>query len=376
MPIEFRCVRCNKLLRTGDDTAGKQAKCPECGTVMPIPMPGAGPSPPYEPMGRLEAVGSPFGSAAAAVPPDSMNPYQSPAGLEAGPLAFAPAGQIRPTRIVFGEVFSRTWAVFVDRWLYVLGAAAILFLIGLALSGTMQVLFVVLGAAVRDPMVIGVTTFFCQAIMIVVQAWLQIGMLMFLLSITRGEEPRFGLLFAGGPYLLPVILCGLLMTLIIIGPAGAVAGVSLLAGVSPWIALACFVAVLLVPGIIPIAYMLMHAPMLIIDHNMGVIGAMSASRQVMAGNKLTVFLIYLVAIVVAILIGLVTCLVGLIAFQYLYAPILYIVIYLGVTGQPTMLDRYAFAPEEAGRSPFGQPGAAPLGQIPPASPPGNSPFMS
>ncbi len=30
MPIEFRCLQCGKLLRTGDDTAGKQAKCPEC----------------------------------------------------------------------------------------------------------------------------------------------------------------------------------------------------------------------------------------------------------------------------------------------------------------------------------------------------------
>src|SRR5688572_2786388 len=38
MPIEFRCTNCNKLLRTKDDTAGKQAKCPECGTVLQIPM--------------------------------------------------------------------------------------------------------------------------------------------------------------------------------------------------------------------------------------------------------------------------------------------------------------------------------------------------
>ena len=37
MPIEFHCTVCKKLLRTQDDTAGKQAKCPSCGTVLAIP---------------------------------------------------------------------------------------------------------------------------------------------------------------------------------------------------------------------------------------------------------------------------------------------------------------------------------------------------
>jgi phage FluMu protein Com len=37
MSIEFRCPQCNRLLRTGDDTAGKQAKCPECGTITVVP---------------------------------------------------------------------------------------------------------------------------------------------------------------------------------------------------------------------------------------------------------------------------------------------------------------------------------------------------
>jgi hypothetical protein len=40
MPIEFRCTNCNRLLRTQDDTAGKQAECPGCGAVAPIPAKG------------------------------------------------------------------------------------------------------------------------------------------------------------------------------------------------------------------------------------------------------------------------------------------------------------------------------------------------
>lgn len=38
MPIEFRCIGCQKLLRTGDDTAGLQAQCPNCGATMVVPM--------------------------------------------------------------------------------------------------------------------------------------------------------------------------------------------------------------------------------------------------------------------------------------------------------------------------------------------------
>ena len=46
MAIEFRCTGCQKLLRTSDETAGKQARCPQCGMVVPIPLPAADDEPP------------------------------------------------------------------------------------------------------------------------------------------------------------------------------------------------------------------------------------------------------------------------------------------------------------------------------------------
>ncbi len=58
MPIEFRCSQCGKLLRTGDDTAGRQAQCPECGTISTVPAP-AGPQGPSVPPPPLEG-SSPF----------------------------------------------------------------------------------------------------------------------------------------------------------------------------------------------------------------------------------------------------------------------------------------------------------------------------
>ncbi len=39
--IEFRCHQCGKLLRSGGSFAGKQSKCPNCGTMVNIPDPNA-----------------------------------------------------------------------------------------------------------------------------------------------------------------------------------------------------------------------------------------------------------------------------------------------------------------------------------------------
>jgi phage FluMu protein Com len=81
MPIEFRCNQCGKLLRTADDTAGQQAKCPSCGAIQVIPARSSGDE---EGTYRLSepppSASSPF--AAAAQPPPTPfgadNPYASP----------------------------------------------------------------------------------------------------------------------------------------------------------------------------------------------------------------------------------------------------------------------------------------------------------
>lgn len=40
MPIEFTCPQCRHRLRTPDDSAGKQSRCPQCGHIAAIPTPG------------------------------------------------------------------------------------------------------------------------------------------------------------------------------------------------------------------------------------------------------------------------------------------------------------------------------------------------
>jgi len=82
MSIEFRCT-CGKLLRTQDNTAGKQAKCPQCGTVLSIPA-------------QSIAVEEPV--LASGVPelppiPGTSNPYQAPAAY-AGPIIGREQGEL------------------------------------------------------------------------------------------------------------------------------------------------------------------------------------------------------------------------------------------------------------------------------------------
>ncbi len=95
MPIEFRCGQCGKLLRTGDETAGKQAKCPSCGSVQPIPAAAGGDpfaSPPaqgaFGEMPSRPPGQGPFGELPSRPPVGSDNPYASP-------LSTAPALEYR-----------------------------------------------------------------------------------------------------------------------------------------------------------------------------------------------------------------------------------------------------------------------------------------
>ena len=40
MPIEFHCTGCRQQLRVSDESAGKNAKCPKCGTIVVVPSAG------------------------------------------------------------------------------------------------------------------------------------------------------------------------------------------------------------------------------------------------------------------------------------------------------------------------------------------------
>lgn len=102
MPIEFRCPSCGKLLRTPDESAGKQGKCPQCGTITQIPTESPAvpsdqtppnPSPPSNQIQNDLFGGSAPAPAQSAPLPDSTSPQQpEPFGVPpAGPSGFSPS---------------------------------------------------------------------------------------------------------------------------------------------------------------------------------------------------------------------------------------------------------------------------------------------
>ncbi len=303
MPIEFRCTNCSKLLRTGDGTAGKQARCPECGTVMTIP------------------------AAAPGGPPPSPPPSQPPSQFATAP-AFQPPAQparrITPSSLDLGEAFGRTWAVFKPNWGNCLGAIALAILIVLGVN--LATLFI--------PFIGGlIATAF--------QIWIGIGLALYLLKTAQGRTVEISEIFAGGPYFLKILLANILVGLLVFGIIIVCAVPLLLVGlmIAKEAALLLGIVGLLV-GIVATIYVTLALSQyyyLILDQNVDVIESLTMSRDLMAGNKLTLFGIGLLSFLISIS-TILTLFLGLL-FTIPFFALMQPVIYLLVTGQPTADQR-------------------------------------
>jgi hypothetical protein len=113
MAIEFRCNHCGRLLRTGDETAGRMAMCPECGSQTPIPVPETPVQVEPVDVQPLESAGAgtPYAGAgtvpAAFAPRDSQlgeNPYRSPGQPGAAPHGHDPYRVHATTSLVLGII--------------------------------------------------------------------------------------------------------------------------------------------------------------------------------------------------------------------------------------------------------------------------------
>ena len=289
MAIEFRCTQCGKLLRTGDDTAGKPAQCPECGALTTIPPAGAAPG--------------------NARPVDSGNPYQSPSPF--APLdPNQPPGAMRPTILDLGDVFSRTWSIFKEQWGMCVAASLIVVVLNVVIAnaltfGGMQVGRVVLGP--RDAVLL---SHLGSVVGMLINVWLGIGMALYFLKVARGQAAVFGDLFSGGPYYVNVLLATLLfMVIFYIG-----------------------LILCIVPGVI-LGLMFSQFYYLVLDRRMPVLDAFRQSKELMNGNKLTLFLIWL-AMMGIFLVAMIPCGLGLLVAGP-YFSLMFAVIYLTITGQPT-----------------------------------------
>src|SRR5690606_24871277 len=129
-----RCTHCEALLRVPDDAAGKQARCPKCASILPVPEA----SIPFA--GVVESHDSATGTLTAA--PAQGNPYASPGGLAGSPALAGPhpVSPIVPTPIELGEVISRSWKLFIDH--FGTNLLAMLCMIGVML-GVMLLWFII-----------------------------------------------------------------------------------------------------------------------------------------------------------------------------------------------------------------------------------------
>lgn len=93
MPIEFRCTQCGQMLRVAESSAGKNARCPGCQTIVPVPVAGDLASRAYVPLSAPSAPPVPPPPSPLPVPPspqDDLFAYLK--------QATTPVGQAPPTQ--------------------------------------------------------------------------------------------------------------------------------------------------------------------------------------------------------------------------------------------------------------------------------------
>jgi uncharacterized membrane protein len=312
MPIEFRCHRCQRLLRTADDSAGKQTKCPECGTILDIPLPGVLGAPPPLPSDATSGGGT--GAAAPAA-----NPYASPTTATHGAALAEIARGYQPTTIDVGDILNRTWTIFTTNLLQLLLGTLILIGVSLAMAIPVTILGAIgvgVGVAVSNQgnepvgvMIIVLTVVVMVLAIIVVSTWIQGGLLLWVLKIARGEPNRYGDIFGGGPYFARLLGGGLLVAL----------------------AFYLGLALCIVPGIF-VAIIFSQFVWLVLDRDTGALESLSLSNQLTVGNKLNLFLILLLAFVIHLVASFIP-LAGL--FSVPFIVLLFAVTYLRITGQST-----------------------------------------
>lgn len=226
MPIEFRCPNCDKKLKTGDDKAGKAAKCPQCGTAITVPTADAPPDDGDDFTGGFPAFdeyeASPTsrpGREHSAAPEQiacpmcgAQNSASATACYACGEDLFAAksgrpdAGGVVPFDV--GDQLSKGFEIFKAEMgnciaatvIYLLVPGAINFVIGLVFSGAAAAI------AGADPVLSNLIQQSSNIPAFFIQVFFDAGYTLFLLNLIRRRTVSVGDVFAGGPYFLSLAL--------------------------------------------------------------------------------------------------------------------------------------------------------------------------
>lgn len=343
MPIEFRCPGCAKLLRTPDESAGKKAKCPQCGAIADVPLLSADVSDPFpssSPPAEREAAGyvySDFAPRRDSFPgTDMANPYASPVAAPSLTDAKLAAAQLVHRQTTIDEVLQRSWAVFQTQ----MGPCALVGLVFIAITFGVSMatsMFRVAAQMAQDPVIMVLAFVAEQIVSFLINTFFALGMILVAIRLARTGVVQLNDLFSGGPYYVRGLLAGLLFWTILLGAGVVCVGPGLAtilteepAIFGPAIAVGAVVWAIFAL-LISLRFFLIN--LFIVDRNLGVMDSFQASAQYMAGNKLAAFLGWLVVSILGGVVVLCTCLIG----SVLVAPFTSLFIatlYLMVTGQP------------------------------------------
>lgn len=345
MTIEFQCPSCQKVLKTSDDKAGVNAKCPGCGETVTVP------SPQHE-AAEADPSMSEVDEHAGAVSADAQARHSDSDASErlgsreetkscpmCGATIKAVATRCRhcgesltnerpdgmPTQIEAGEVLSRTWEIFQKQLGILVGGYLIMVGIGFAVQMAEQllqvlVMFLFLGAAGGGggggaggpPVLLLVLTygmgfgfFFLN---LAVNSFLGAGFTHLLLKVARGEHAEFTDVFSGRPFFVRYFFGNLLF--------GLMVGFGLV--------------LLIVPGVY-LALMFWPFMYVIIDRDAGIGESFQRAQTLTSGNYMACFVLGLAALGAQIA-GLLACCIG-VVFSAPFAMLLFAVAYCRMSGQ-------------------------------------------
>jgi len=360
MPIEFRCESCTKLLRTPDESAGKKAKCPQCGAIVDVPLSGVGGAPPSDtpsdattPPASTQQFGAtpeistpqsdsnPFGAMGPSkATPDSDNPYASPSLTSPVQQAKpAGAGELTHSKISMDDLLRTCWSITMEN----MGPMAIFGLVVFGINIALGIFNQVLGFAAQMTnqvaIVIGAQVL-SISINLGAQTWIAVASILFAVKMARDRQADLSYLSKAGPYMwrylgLTIVFAVLSIPvmLVFVGTPAAIAWITTR---DPQITLISVIAGLLIgafPAGMYIFLNFMLSMFFIVDRKTGIFEALGLSRTFMRGNKTTAFGIMIVFWILGGLFLIFTCCLGRIILDP-FSFLLIALIYLTATGQP------------------------------------------
>ena len=328
MTIDFHCPHCDKSLKTSEDKAGRQAKCPGCGEVISIPgtrEPEADAIPPAE---SFAGESSSDPAKPPATPGDSRPCPMCGEQIKTAAIRCRFCGEVfhsseqargRPSGFremrpfPAGEVISEAWRIFTERMGLLIGsylAISIMTLMAL-LAGWMP--FVIASAFFdQGKTTEGIAAAGIGAVTLLLAIafvfYIQSGYLLMHVKAAREQPVEFGDLFAGGRFFVRLLLSSLLFGLmVIIGM------------------LAC-----IIPGML-LALMFWPFAHVLTDEDRSAIESLNRAKELTDGNWGSMFIVLIFAFA-CLIAGYFACGLGLIL-AFPFTQVLYAVAYDRMTCQ-------------------------------------------